>query len=161
HDNTVIASDTFRADTRYDAYDRLRQAKAGTNDFTQIDSVLGSLADSVRVQGSWFYYDLSPRIIDEALGSLAPLIDSRFTLPATWVFPHFSLGEFHRAARLIWVLAYLHFNARLFAIAKGCEHYGYARALYTVSRSELLQMLRRHATLSRKPANAIVETLTF
>jgi len=161
HDRVLVASDVFSTDTRFDAYDRLRSPRTALQEPTRVGALVEGLARTVRVRGEWFSCDLSPRMIEAALESLAGLIDSRFTLPSGWQFSSFTMGEFQRAARLLWTLAYLHFNARLIAANHGCVGLGYARALFTTTRRDLLDKLRLHAGLQTAGATAIVEALTF
>jgi len=77
-DHTIIASDEFRRDTRYDAYDRLRQPRMPDTPLDSLDAVIGALGPTVRFHGEWFFYDTGPRLTATALEALSPLIDSRF-----------------------------------------------------------------------------------
>jgi hypothetical protein len=157
----IQASDALRRDTRYDAYDRLRQPRSRDARIEGVDVLIEALTRSVRFDREWFYYDTSPQLIEKAKEILSPLLEPRFELPDDWTFSQFSLQEFRAAARVIFVLAYLHFHARMIAAARGCVGLGYARALYVVTHTELLTVLKAHAGLSRETAAAIVETLTF
>jgi len=89
------------------------------------------------------------------------LIDSRFDLPDEWVFGRFSLNDFRAVGRVLWTLAYLHFNARVIAAKHGCIGLGYARALYVTTKRELVTTVRTHTGLTRETVESIIDTLTF
>jgi hypothetical protein len=160
-DRSIRASDEFRRDTRYDAYDRLRQSRMPDTPLDSVDTIIGALAPTVRFKDEWFFYDTGPQLIAMALEALSPLIESRFGLPDEWVFGRFSLNDFRAVARVLWTLAYLHFNARIIAARQGCIGMGYARALYVTTRRELVGTLRQHTGLTREAVESIVDTLTL
>jgi hypothetical protein len=56
-DRSIHASDEFRRDTRYDAYDRLRQARTPHTPLESLDAVISALGPTVRFNGEWFFYD--------------------------------------------------------------------------------------------------------
>jgi hypothetical protein len=106
-------------------------------------------------------YDTGPRLTTMALEALSPLIDSRFGLPDDWVFGRFSLNDFRAVARVLWTLAYLHFNARVIAASQGCRGLGYARALYVTTRREFVATVREHTGFTRDTVGSIADTLTL
>jgi hypothetical protein len=160
-DRSIHASDEFRRGTRWDAYDRLRQPRMPDTPLDSVDRVISALAPTVRVKDDWFFYDTGPRLTAMALEALTPLIDSRFRLPAGWAFGRFSLNDFRAAARVLWTLAYLHFNARVIAAKQGCVGLGYTRALYVTTRRELVTTVRTHTGLTRETVESIIDTLTL
>jgi hypothetical protein len=158
---SIRASNEFRGGTRYDAYDRLRQPRMPDTPLGDVDRVIGRLRPTVRIKGQLFSYDAGPRMVAAALEALSPLIDSRFALPSDWAFRRFSLNDFRSVARVLWTLAYLHFNARIIAAGDGCVGLGYARALYVKTRHELVAIVRDHTQLTRNTVADIVDTLTL
>jgi len=160
-DRWIRASDEFRRDTRYDAYDRLRQPRMTDTSLDGVDKVISALGTTVGFSNEWFFYDTGPRLTAMALELLSPLIDSRFRLPDEWVFGRFSLDDFRAVARVLWTLGYLHFNARIIAAKQGCLGLGYARALYVTTKRELVTTVRTHTGLTRETVESIIETLTF
>jgi hypothetical protein len=160
-DRSIRASDEFRRDTRYDAYDRLRQSRMPDTPLDSVDKVISALGPTVRFKDQWFFYDTGPQLTAMALEALSPLIESRFGLPDEWVFGRFSLDDYRAVARVLWTLSYLHFNARVIAARQGCIGLGYARALYATTRRELGGTLRQHTGLTRETVETIVDTLTF
>ncbi len=160
-ERSIHASDEFRRGTRYDAYDRLRQSRMPDTPLDNVDKVISALGPTVRFKNQWFFYDTGPRLTAMALEELSPLIDSRFGLPDEWVFGRFSLNDFRAVARVLWTLAYLHFNARVIAARQGCVGMGYARALYATTKRELVATLREHTGLTRGTVESIVDTLTL
>jgi hypothetical protein len=62
---------------------------------------------------------------------------------------------------VLWVLAYLHFNARIIAAKQGCVGLDYARALYVTTRAELVATVRIHTNLARDTVESIVDTLSL
>lgn len=160
-DRSIHASDEFRRGTRYDAYDRLRQSRMLDTPLDSVDKVISALGPTVRFKNQWFFYDTGPRLTAMALEALSSLIDSRFGLPDEWVFGRFSLNDFRSVARVLWTLAYLHFNARVIAARQGCVGMGYGRALYVTTKRELVATLREHTGLTRDAVGSIVDTLTL
>jgi hypothetical protein len=132
--------------TRYDAYDRL------TQDFdlaiptsSSAEPFLARLATSVQIRGNDFRYDLNPAIVKAGLDALCPAIREQFSLPDNWALPGFTIGEFSRVAEVLWVLAFIHFQARVIAAMRGCYALGYSRALILMETNELIQRLRRYS----------------
>lgn len=160
-DKWIHASDEFRRGTRYDAYDRLRQPRMPDTPIDGVDDVISALGPTVRFKNQWFFYDTGPGLTALALEALSPLIDSRFGLPDEWVFGQFSLNDFRAVARVLWTLAYLHFNARVIAARQGCVGMGYARALYVRTKRELVAIVRAHTGLTRDTVETIIDTLTL
>ena len=160
-DRSIHASDEFRRGTRYDAYDRLWQSRMLDTPLDSVDKVISALGPTVRFKNQWFFYDTGPRLTAMALEALSSLIDSRFGLPDEWVFGRFSLNDFRSVARVLWTLAYLHFNARVIAARQGCVGMGYGRALYVTTKRELVATLREHTGLTRDAVGSIVDTLTL
>lgn len=156
----IKTSGPMRNDSRFDAYDRLR----GTHP-TPIEvedtQFLTDILPSVQVQGNSFKYDLNPKIVKAALEALAPVIADRFVLPGEWILPRFTLEQFGKVARVLWVLAFLHFQARLAAIFQGCEALAMARALLIVDRNDLVRMARRYSGVELTAVSAILEDLTY
>ena len=158
----IKSSSPMRSDTRFEAYDRLIPNKT---DASIIDLVEKSFSErvraSVRVRGDSFDYDLNPQVVHAGREALAPVIDSRFALPADWRFPHFTLREFRQVARVLWVLAFTHFQARVAAAELGCQGLGISRALLLMEMTEIRRRVRRYSGVLDETVSAILEILTY
>lgn len=160
-DHLLRSSAEFRGDTRYEAYDRLRHP--GPSDPGPVVSrrLLAVLDSTVRVKEQWFFYDTGPGLIDMGLDVLSSTVDSRFHLPDHWTFSRFSLADVREVVRVMWVLAFLHFHARVLASRRGCRGLGYSRALLFFTTRELLETVRIHTKVHRRTIAEILSTLTF
>jgi hypothetical protein len=148
--------------TRYDAYDRLTQDFGSDIPISgSMEPFMSRLAASVEIRGQEFRYDLNPKIVRAGIDALHPMISGRFTLPGEWALPGFTIGEFARVAEALWVLAFIHFQARLVAALRGCHAMGYCRALILMERTELVQRLRRYSGVAEKVVTAIIQNLTY
>ncbi|MFH1560232.1 MAG: hypothetical protein ABID84_02315 [Chloroflexota bacterium] len=150
----------MRDDSRFEAYDRLTGSSSVPKN-GQASSFFGRVAASVRVQDDWFNYDLNPQIVQAGLEALGPMMDDRFVLPLDWQLPHFTIGQFGRVARILYVLATLHFIARMTAATSGCVGLGIARGLLVTDHSELIRRLCRYSGLTQDVVAAIVGDLTY
>jgi hypothetical protein len=156
----ITASSEMKADTRYEAYDRLTQPKSAPRS-PDAREFLEGVSASVRVKGGWFYYDLDSRTIARGLELFRSTVEARFSLPGGWQLPGFSLAAIRAASSVLFLLAFVHFHARVVAARRGCLGLGYSRALLVFTRTELLRTLQEHAGISRDTAAAITETLTY
>jgi hypothetical protein len=161
HGQTVSASTELRADTRFEAYDRLTQPGEDVELGTFEEAFFDRIDKSVRIAGDWFDYDLNPQLVRAGVEALSPSIDRKFTLPGFWQFPRFTLDDFARVSRVVFVLAMIHFRARISAAMRGCEALGYSRALILMDRTELLRRLLRYTGVDGQPLGAIVEAMTY
>jgi hypothetical protein len=157
---TIQASNVFREDTRYDAYDRLAGRQTGEID-PRLESFLGRVESSVRVSGQDFAYDLNPRLVLEGLEILKSELQWKYRLPAVWQFLRYRLGDFHDVYSILYVLAFVHFNARIAAAARGCVDLGYDRALILFSGDEVIRRVVRYTSVPEATARAVVEDLTY
>lgn len=159
--NRLKTAGPMRSDTQYDAYDRFIDLQK-TSDETLADSSFSErIVASVRVRDDWFDYDLNPKIVRIGLEALGPHISSRFGLPKDWKLPRFTIHDFERVATVLWVIAFIHFQARVTAALSGCKGIGFSRALIIMEKSELINRLRRYSGVNDSSLTAILEDLTY
>lgn len=158
---TIKASDEFREDPRYDAYDRLMDGPYEIPGELDLEPIQERIVNSVRVRGEDFTYALNPTIVRDCMDATEPMLASRFQLPEEWKLAEYTLGEFQVVCRVLWTLALIHSGARLSAAAQGCVGLGYARALCLFTIPELLARIVRYSGLSRRTVEAIVTDLTY
>jgi hypothetical protein len=139
----IKSSSPMRSDTRFEAYDRLILHEIPPTLLDMDTAFSARIRASVRVRGDWFDYNLTPQVVQSGLEALTPFIDLRFELPTDWQFPRFSLIQFRQVARVLWVLAFTHFQARVSAAELGCQGLGFSRALLLMGNDELLRRVRR------------------
>jgi hypothetical protein len=161
--NTIKSSGPMRDDARFDAYDRLtlHSARVLHSDEQTAQSFSELVARSVHVRGDWFDYELNPRIMRTGLEILGPIIDGRFILPDDWQLPRFTLRQFAQVSRVLWVLAFIHFQARMAAAMQRCHALGFARALVLMEKGELVRRVRRYSGVSNDAVVAILDDLTY
>ena len=157
----IKSSGSMRMDGRFDAYDRLTQDFGVAAAEEVAKSFSERVAASVRVRGASFDYDLNPKTVQAGLEALGPTVNDRFSLPKDWALPRFTLREFAQVARVLWVVAFIHFQARVIAALSGCEALGYSRALILMENGELVQRIRRYSGVGEDAVKAIVGDLTY
>lgn len=159
--NRIKSSGPMRTDGRFDAYDRFTQ-DFGIATAEQVDSSFTErVAASVRVRESSFEYDLNPQIVKAGLEAMSPIINDRFSLPGDWALPRYTLREFAQVARVLWIVAFIHFQARVVAALSGCKALGYARALVLMESGELVRRIRRYSGVREEAVRAIIGDLTY
>ena len=159
--NRIKSSGPMRNDSRFDAYDRFTQEFGVITGEGIAQSFSERVAASVRVHKDWFDYELNPRLVQAGLDTLGPIIDDRFVLPKDWELPDFTLRQFAQVARVLWILAFIHFEARVAAALRGCDAIGYSRALILMERSELIRRIRRYSGVEEDAVTAILADLTY
>ena len=113
----VPTSSSLRADTRYEAYDRLVKpvhARIGGD----ILAFLSQIDQAVQVSRDKFTYPLSPKIVGYGMEVVGALYPNSFLLPSDWCFPRYSIAEFDQVALAIQTLALIHFRSRIRAAAR-------------------------------------------
>jgi hypothetical protein len=151
----------MRNDIRFDAYDRLIDMADKLKAKVPETSLLEMIANTVKVKGEHFRYDLNPRIVKVGMESLGPLLDEKFVLPAHWSFPAYTLGDFCTVAKVLWIMAFIHFQARLIAALSRCVGGGYSNALLVLGHEELQQRVRRYSGISAEKVASILKDLTY
>lgn len=156
---TITATGPLRADTRFEAYDRLVKPTGTLS--PEAEPFLERVASSVGVREGWFTYDLNPQVVAAGIEALGRAVDHRFVLPEDWAFPRFTLSQFARVAKVLFVLAMIHFHARIAAAVQGCHGLGIARSLMLFEPEELMRRLVRYSGVPYAAVQAIVEDLTY
>lgn len=159
--NRIKSSGPMRTNARFDAYDRFTQDFGVVTQEQMAQSFSERVAASVRVRKGWFDYDLNPQTVQAGLEALGPIIDDRFVLPRDWELPRFTLRQFAQVAKVLWVLAFVHFEARVAAAFRGCEALGYSRALILMEKGELVRRICRYSGVTEDAVVAIVDNLTY
>lgn len=157
----IVPSGDLRGDSRYEAYDRLVGPGEKPRIGDEAKPFLDRIANSVRIEGDKFAYALNPGLVKAGLETLGPLMDTRFELPSDWRLTRYALGDFVSVARVLFVLAFVHFHARMTAARRGCIGLGFARSVMVFERPELLRRLRRYTGLEEPVLVSIVEDLTY
>lgn len=151
----------IREDARYDAYNRLVQDMSSFDFEPQFGAFHGLLASSTRVKQSTFTYDLNPRIVAAAIEFTGPVVEARFNLPAHWKMPRYDFADFRQVAKVVWALAFIHYQARVFAALDGCGALGYSNAILLMESRELINRVRRYSGVEESRVSAIISDLTY
>ena len=159
--NKLLPSGELRAGTAYEAYDRMADLSRKQHETDESFRVATLILPNLIVRDDWFEYSLNPDIVRRCIEWAAPSLDSRFVLPADWTLGGISLGDFGQVHRALWAVSSIHLQARLLAMARGCQGLGMARALVTMDRSELLARLTRYSRVQRSTVAQVVEYLTY
>jgi hypothetical protein len=110
----------------YEAYNRLVRTPIDYLSLNYEKFPKDSILQTLGVYKKRFSYKVNPRIIEEAIEVLQPLIQPRFTLPENWKFSQFTLGEFKKIYESLFVLSYIRFFTRI-AVANSCYAFGLLR----------------------------------
>ena len=159
--NRIVTSGAIRSDAVYDAYDRLQDYRKHQELEHGEPNFLNILAETFKLTHTSFSYAFSPRLVAEALEFLRPMLDKRFSLPVEWTFPEFDLSQFGKVAKVIWVLAFIHLQARQMAIKVGCHAMGIENSVLLMRREELIARVRRYSSVEVGAVDAIIDHLTF
>jgi hypothetical protein len=161
-DRTIEVSGPLTDDPVYEAYDRLIDPPRSEDTVPQgFVDYLSRLAQRVLVQGDRFSYDLDPRFVIEAREAMSPMVADRFSLPESWRFERFSIGDFVTIAKTLLLLSMFHFHARLVAATMGCEWLGMADSVLVTTPEALLRRLRRYTDVATESVAAVVDALTY
>lgn len=159
-DATVIPHVPFREDTRYEAYDRLCIDEPPAFEEESAAAFFRKVAETVTVSDQRFRYRLNPRIVSQGLDALSPLLN-QFWLPASWVLPRYTFGEFCSVLSTMRVMAMIHHLARITAARQGCVGMGYLDSVLVMDEDELSNRLQRYTGLDAEVVNQIVHDATF
>jgi hypothetical protein len=158
--NRLVPSPSLRADSRYEAYDRLTKA----TDTEMHDLILQFITDidaSVRISGAKFKYLLTPAFVQMGMEALDLMFPYSFWLPTGWQFPRYSASDLDRVGRSLQAMAFIHFRAHAVAGGMGCDHLGYRKSLLLMGPEELESRVRRYTGVSMPTVRAILADLTF
>nr|VFK58677.1 MAG: hypothetical protein BECKTUN1418F_GA0071002_11506 [Candidatus Kentron sp. TUN]VFK67409.1 MAG: hypothetical protein BECKTUN1418E_GA0071001_11456 [Candidatus Kentron sp. TUN] len=158
-DNTVIPIAPFRQDIRYEAYDRLCLDETPRIE-DDVGEFLRKVQQTVRVSGDRFRYSLNPRIVNQGLDVLSPVLD-RFWLPMSWQLPRYTFGDFSNVFNVLRVMTVIHHFARVAAAERGCIGMGYLDSILLMRKDELSKRLQRYTRLNVNIVNEIVHDATF
>jgi len=151
----------MRDDARYDAYDRIADLQERVHLSHEAGPLLESVRSRVRVKGDWFEYSLDPRLISTGLDAVGTYLSGRFTLPEDWTLTRYSVGDFAKVAKVLWILAFIHFGARVVAAMNRCEGIGYSRALLLMGGNELARRVTRYSGVKINRVKEILGDLTY
>ena len=155
----ILTSGTLRADTRYEAYDRLQSLpKSG---FADPSPLIRRIEKCLRVRDDRFSYPLSLGLVRDTLEDFKRYLDPRFNLPSGWQMGEYSLGEFALVAKVLWIISLIHWNARIVAADWGCKGIGYSDSVFVMDVDELRGRIARFTDLDRKRVEAILNDMTY
>jgi hypothetical protein len=113
------------------------------------------------VEGERFYFKLNPRIAKAAINLIRPVLRKRFSLPESWQFLRYSLGDFHQVSEAVIAISFAHWLARISAAAQGCIGLGYADCIYVAGREELLRRTANYSGIEESIVSYILNDLTY
>lgn len=157
----IRTSGPIRQDVRYEAYDRLVQDLPSLDLEPEVGAFHSLLVGSMRVMKNTFAYDLNPRFVGAAIEFTGPVVEARFNLPPAWKMPRYDFADFRKVAKVIWALAFTHYQARVFAAMAGCVGGGYSNAVLLMEGPELLNRVRRYSGVKESRVSAIISDLTY
>ncbi len=128
---------------------------------TDPQSLFDRIAITVRVKRDRFSYPLTPGLVEFARETMSPIISSATRLPRGWMFPGFTLGQFHDVTSCIRSIAMIHQMARSAAAHKGCEGLGIRDSVLVEGRDDLVSRLCRYTAISRDTVSDILDALTY
>jgi len=160
--NVISVSDDLRSDIRFEAYDRMVAVDIADSIPEPTDTAFrDQLVSSVGISGQQFRYRIDPKLVQLGLETLGPALDFRMRLSPDIALSSYSVGEFHKVAKCLWVLAVMHDLARVQAAVRGCPGGGYAGALPIFESQELARRLTRYTDLSQTTVANIINTMTY
>lgn len=160
--NELVPSDWRSLDLRYEAYDRFMEKGDPCNrPVFDGGTVQNSLARNVRVGRRTFAVDFRPSMIRPLAAYFRNAAAYRRSLPGTWRFARFTVGEFREVAASLQAMACAWFFARHVAASDGAQAMAFASALWTPKKTELLDLLVCHTGLRAATVESVLEYWTF
>jgi len=156
----LVPTSSLRADTRYEAYDRLVKpvhAKIGSDAV----AFLSQIDRTIQVSRDKFAYHLNPKIVGQGMEIVATIYPSSILLPSDWCFPRYSIAEVDRVALALRTLAFIHFRARIRAAELGCIGCGYSNAILVMGTEELQSRVVRYTGVRESRVADVLTDLTF
>jgi hypothetical protein len=159
--NRIIAELDFEKTAEYEAYNRLIDYKEDQGEPPEAEALAADLDSRVRVKGDRFTISVTPRVVERVIASVEAVFLQRFTLPETWQFSQYSLGEFRLVYLAVFALSVIQRRARLVATAQGCVGLGLLDAVIVTSKEGLISRVARYTGLPMPPIRAVLEDLTY
>lgn len=159
-DSLIVPRWEYRKDVTYEAYDHLVKVARLMPTANTADPP-PPVVEALKIEGEHFTYQLSPRIISNALQTLDPWLEARYSLPSHWQLSRYSILDFKRVSKCLIALSYIHYSARVLAAQKGCDGLGYASSVFLASASELQNRLVRYSGCPGDVVAAIIEDMTY
>lgn len=158
--NQIVVNHNFFTDTRYEAYNRLLKPSEVRE---QIDFLtIGDLViKNIRVSGDRFNYKVTPQIVARVKEVLRPYYEDSFTLPLSWHFTRYTIGQYLEFAITLGALMVIHWCARYFASVGGCDGYGYRDSVKIYDTTELVNRITRYSGLDAMVVKEIIGDLTY
>lgn len=151
----------FKDDVRYEAYNRFVGRRRDNAPALDMSSIVGEVARHVKVSNGRFSYDVTSQLLKDLSALVAPALRARFLLPDHWEFGRYSLGEFRRVWKAVYILTFLRFIARYAAMLRGAPGMGVLDTLLILETSALRDSVSRIADLHESTVSSILEDLTY
>jgi hypothetical protein len=160
--DTLITTDWSAYDLSYEVYDRFVAMRHSESEASSDPNKIAQLIFlNTTVKGDTFTLNFTPKLVKQLSDHLELMHSTRFSLPESWEFRHFSIGEFKVVFTTIQSMVYGWFIALQIACQKGIKALGYKSALWTPSKVEFISRLSRYAGLNKEKITTIVSYLTF
>ena len=104
---------------------------------------------------------MTPKKFSRVFPYADKVLNRLFRLPPHWRLAGFTLAEYRSAIGTLWILAGMHYAARLLACEAGCVNMGYLNSIIVADRNSLVSRVARYSGLSKQTAKGIIEQLTF
>ena len=104
-------------------------------------SISKMIAKSVFIFDNRFYYQIGIRLIKAVMEFLTPFYKGLYELPNDWEFDNYSITEFRSVTSGLLAIAFIHNNARAYAIQQGVNENGLLDSLYLVSKEKLIEKI--------------------
>ena len=160
--DTLITTDWSAYDLSYEVYDRFVAMRHSESEVCSDPNTIAPLIFlNTTVKGDSFTLNFTPTLVKQLSDHLEHMYNTRFSLPESWKFKHFSIGEFKLVFTAIQSMVYGWFIARQIGCQKGISALGYKSALWTPGKAELISRLSRYTGLDKEKVTIIVGYLTF
>ena len=164
--STIQPTANLLADIRYEAYNRLikpheSQEPLSSVNFDNLHLLEEAIVYSLKVDSERFKYKLNPKIIDDTITAMGPVLDAMFSLPSEWRFTRYTLGDFRKVFEAISAMACIHTIARRMAAVLGCLDMGYADSICVRPFDDLLRQVVRYSRVSESEVRSIFDDLTY
>ena len=163
--NRIVATDRDPTATQWDAYDRVVDAaEKGPSALDPAHLNPGDIAELIPpiwIDGGRFRYSLSMGVIENATKHVGPVLDRRFELPGSWTLGRYTLNQYSRVLRFLYVVGTMHLLARLVAIHQNVPKRGYMDSLVVMDRRSLIHRLAIYSDMRKSDVWNIIQLLTL
>jgi len=161
--NRLTVKHIAKGERAYEAYNRLIRKDAKPESAALLTSA--NIADLVLANTSygkdWFKVNFNPRLVEQLVSAMQPIVGPRHSLPAGWTFDGFTLDQYKKILITNQAMLWGWTIARNVLASEGLQGLGYRSSVWVVSSNELFNRLRRYTGIEMAAIRKVLALATF